>query len=83
MNRNKLVVFWSKREQDFLIRYPRSCDGSLAYGHFCAKRLRRAPGETPPWDFDPSFVKELEARGYDTQTLRFSVERRKPAEEQP
>jgi hypothetical protein len=78
MNRNKLVVFWSKREQDFLFRYPRSADGHLAYGAFCGERMRFAPGQTPPFDFDPSFVKELETRGYDLTTLRFSVERKKP-----
>jgi hypothetical protein len=80
VNRNKLVVFWSRREQDFLIRFPRSADGHLAYGMFCGDRLRRAPGENPPWDFDLSFVKELERRGYDLTTLRFSIER-KPTDE--
>lgn len=26
---NKLKIKWSKREKDFIIYYPRSCDGSL------------------------------------------------------
>jgi hypothetical protein len=73
MTRNKLVVFWSKREDDFLIRYPRSPDGHLAYGHFCAERQRYDYTTRGPV-FDPSFVQELEHRGYDVKTLRFSVE---------
>jgi hypothetical protein len=80
----KLVVFWSKRENDFLIRYPRSCDGHLAYGVFCGDRMRLATAAEQRehnlrWDFDPSFVKELEARGYDTTTLRFECKRRPQA----
>lgn len=74
--RQKLVVFWSKREQDFLIRFPRSADGHLAHHVLLSERMHVAPNQTPPWDFDPSFVKELEARGYDTTTLRFEVTRR-------
>lgn len=68
MKRDKLVVFWSKREQDFLIRYPRSCDGHLAYAAFCSETNRT---------FGRSFVEELKSRGYDLTTLRFSVERKK------
>jgi len=76
--KEKLVVFWSQREKDFLIRFPRSQDGSLAYYVFCCESPVRRFGETPDWGWDPSFVKELESRGYDTTTLRFSVERKSP-----
>jgi hypothetical protein len=27
MNKLKLKVFWSKKEQDFMVSYPRKCDG--------------------------------------------------------
>jgi hypothetical protein len=37
--------------------------------------MRFEPGAVPPFDFDPSFVSELKARGYDVRTLRFSVKR--------
>lgn len=82
-----LSVRWSDREEDFVIRYPRRPDGHLAYGIFCADRMRSNPGwknrlGESPWDFDPSFVKELEARGYDLTTLQFSV-RLKKQEEAP
>lgn len=66
MNANKLVVFWSKREQDFLVRYPRSADGHLANSALLADTNRT---------FEGSFVQQLKDRGYDLTTLRFSVER--------
>jgi hypothetical protein len=80
MNHNKLVVFWSKRERDFLIRFPRSCDGHLAHYVFAGERQRITYGEEReregPVVWDPSFVQDLEKRGYDTTTLRFEVTRR-------
>ena len=76
MKRDKLVVFWSKREKDFLIRYPRSCDGHFAAYLFTAERPR---GHGATLTFDKSAIADLEERGYDTKTLRFSVERRKAA----
>jgi hypothetical protein len=80
---DKLVVFWSKRERDFMFRYPRSWDGGYAHTVFCSERPRVVWGDELkanggfPIAWDPSFVKELEARGYDTTTLRFEVQRRK------
>lgn len=67
---DKLVVFWSKREQDFLIRFPTKPDGHLAHYVFNCEHPR------PNGEWTPSFVAELERRGYDTKTLRFSVERK-------
>ncbi len=74
MNENKLVVFWSKQKKDFLIRYPRSCDGHLVHWVFSGEHPRRdlRTGQTV---FDKSFITELKERGYDVTTLRFSVER--------
>lgn len=76
-----LSVRWSKREGDLLFSHPAyAADGHLLYGTLCADRWR------PDWDGgdvrglrDPSFVKELEARGYDITTLRFSVRYRHDA----
>jgi hypothetical protein len=52
-----------------------SADRSLLYYMFCSDRQR--------WDyekngmaFDPSFVKELENRGYDIKTLKFSIQKK-------
>lgn len=70
-----LMVRWSKRENDLLFHHPGpKPDGHLLYAALCGDRWR------PDWEemrvggvHDPSFVKELEARGYDLTTLRFSV----------
>ena len=70
-----LSVRWSKSEDDFVIYYPRSCDGHLVHHAFCGERMRFEAGNKPPFDFDPSFISELKARGYDVRTLRFSVKR--------
>lgn len=52
-------------------------DGNLMHYIFCGKRQRVTYGnekvEKGPVVFDPSFVEELEARGYDITTLRFSI----------
>ena len=74
-NPDVLSVHWSKREKDFLIHFPRSCDGHLVHHAFTGERMRIAVDKKPPFDFDPSFVDELKARGYDVRTLRFSVKR--------
>ena len=65
---NSLIVKWSKRERDLMIGGPRGCDRHLT--HYA---LNCVPGPTKPGDL--SFVDELEKRGYDITTLRFSVMR--------
>jgi hypothetical protein len=75
-----LVAWWAERGEDVPaggdIKFAwdrHSCDGSLLYSVFCAKR--NAPSFNGP-TLDPSFVEELKARGYDLRTLRFSIDRR-------
>lgn len=80
MDADTLAIRWSKKEKDFLIHYPSSPDGHLCYGHFCCDRPKSRYRITDPMDaFDPSFVDELRARGYDVTTLKFSVKRFKRA----
>jgi hypothetical protein len=63
----KLSVFWSKRENDFLIRYPRKCDGHLIYGRLMTDFF-------PKYERgDKSFIDELEKRGYDLQSMKFEI----------
>lgn len=70
-----LTVRWSKRERDFLIGSPRRPDGHLAHLIFTGKRLREAFSKGGLHNvFDPSFIDELKERGYDVETLRFSVQ---------
>lgn len=69
-----LSVRWSKRENDLLFHHPGpKPDGHLLYGALCGERCRRSydPEDPGGVTYDPSFVKELDARGYDITTLRF------------
>ena len=55
---------------DFVVTYPRRCDGHLIISAFCSGYGRL--GVTRE---GRSFVDELERRGYDPETLRFSIDR--------
>lgn len=46
------------------------CDRALVMNLFCSRQLT--------WDMksEPSFIDELERRGYDLDTLKFSIERK-------
>lgn len=82
-NENKLSVIFDKRQNDFVVKYPRSCDGALAMHHLVNDTLEwRLPtkesGKEYPHNFEiTNFIKELDKRGYDTSTLRFSIELKK------
>jgi hypothetical protein len=71
---SSLRARWSKREKDILISFPSKPDGHLLHIHLNCERR----------GFDdvvmPSLVKELESRGYDITTLKFSIQR-KPKDE--
>ena len=76
-----LLVRWCEQEQDFRVWYPRSCDGGFALSHIvngtftCTKCFQFI---VPIGAQDGrSFVEELEARGYDPKTLRFTIKRKK------
>ena len=76
-NLDKLSVIWDKRVKDFVFKYPRRCDGSLAVNHICGDILKHVmPIEKEaPYNFKKfNFIEELEARGYDVTTLKFSIE---------
>lgn len=78
-NPNKLSVIYDKRQKDFVVKFPRRCDGSLALSHLVGTILQY---EIPidgrpkyPHNFSEfNFKDELEKRGYDTETLKFSIE---------
>lgn len=76
-NIDKLSLIWDKRQNDFVFKYPRRCDGKLIGSHICGDILRHVmPWEkAPPYNFEKTnFAEELERRGYDLTTLRFSIE---------
>ena len=81
-NENKLSVIFDKRQKDFVVSYPRRPDGNLAMYHIVNDRLDwKLPSESDksyPFNYEKfNFVKELESRGYDITTLKFSIELRK------
>jgi len=73
-----LKVKWSKRENDFLIYYPRRCDGALIQQKLFTESMLfdfekyRNKIETP-YKMDYNFIEELEKRGYDKTTLKFEI----------
>lgn len=62
---------------DFLVLYgndvPR-CDRALVMHLFTSKTMSFDHGKGLP-RFEDSFIDELKKRGYDTRTLKFSIER--------
>jgi hypothetical protein len=75
---NKLLFRWDRKQRDFLFYYPRSCDGALVHytmtgksQHIPIGNYNMLAGDAIVWE--PSFLEELEKRGYDLTTLRFEV----------
>ena len=63
--KKRLRANWSKRERDFMFHFPtRSSDGALLHHALCKVEVHE--GRT--------LVEELEARGFDISTLKFSIE---------
>lgn len=74
----KLKVKWSKREKDFMVYYPRRCDGALIQGKLFHKQmifdyLAFLRGEECPYNMEEDFIEELEKRGYDKTTMKFEI----------
>ena len=75
-NENKLSVIYDKRQKDFVVKYPRKCDGALALHTLLGDQLLHVmpSDKKPPYNFKVSnFKEELKKRGYDLETLKFSV----------
>lgn len=51
------------------------CDRALVINAFCSKRQYTDLKTLQP-RFDPSLIDELESRGYDLDTLQFSIKRK-------
>ena len=65
-------------DYDFLVLFGNDtlrCDRALVMHHFTAKKQRYDYKLNQPV-FDDSFIDELEKRGYDTKTLKFSIEKK-------
>lgn len=61
------------------------CDASLLHHVIGSPRIQILYGEERekygyPYKFGPSLLQELETRGYDLSTLKFSIEQKQPAQ---
>ena len=69
-----LYAYWSERERDVEFHFPNKPDGHWLHAWFSDARLGSSLRDE---ESSMGFLKQLEARGYDITTLRFSV-RKKP-----
>jgi hypothetical protein len=80
INKNKLSVIYDNKQKDFVVKYPRRCDGALAINHLVGDILKyKIPDDETRYPYNwvsLNFIKELENRGYDVTTLKFSIELR-------
>lgn len=65
----RLHVRWSKKEDVLLYHHPDFASNGGMLAHYFEGM--RYPG-------DKTLAEELDARGYDIKTLRFSIEKKKP-----
>lgn len=76
--KEKLSIIYDKRQKDFVVKYPKRCDGALALHHLIGDKLvYKLPDENTRYPYNwikENFVEELEKRGYDTKTIKFSIE---------
>ncbi len=75
----ELAMRWGKlphENPDMCMVWGEGCgkrDGALLHYLLCSKRMNWRGGKP---NVEPSFLEELEARGYDLTTLRFSVRKK-------
>lgn len=78
-NERKLSLIYDKREKDFVVKYPRRCDGALIMNTLVNDRMIWCvTSEDNPrnWVME-NISEELEKRGYDLTTIKFSIELKK------
>jgi hypothetical protein len=74
-NLRKLSLIYDKKQKDFVVKYPLRCDGALIMNHIIGDVLKHRVIKEYPNQFDVFNLKdELELRGYDFSTLKFSIE---------
>ena len=80
---NTLKVQWSKREQEIIYIYPVKKDGMVCHHYLACEHKGYVYLEKEGrWGegYMPSFFKELEKRGYDLTTLKFSIKKKVPSD---
>lgn len=64
----RLLLRWSNKENDFLVSFPRFQDGGLLF--MALQHTDLYP------ERKSDLLSELERRGYDLKTLRFSIDKK-------
>lgn len=75
---NELWLNWSKKEKDIMLHYPRKCDGWLMHEYISDEVLEFdylafLQGSNKPYTTRKSLVAELKERGYDIESIKFSI----------
>ena len=76
--KEKLTLRYDKRMNDFRIVFPEGQDGHLLFYHLLSDKLQYGEDKknnTPYTKYN--FAEDLESRGYDLTTLKFSIEKKK------
>lgn len=76
----KAKYFYSKRHRDFVLKWDAGCKQAAVIFHnlFFGAQCRPdyEPRRSCHFKFDPSVLEQLEAAGYDTKTLRVTIEKK-------
>ena len=71
-----LRAYWSKRQGDVLYEFCNKPDGHLLHSFFSCATRPSCDADGKP--VDVTLLDELERRGYDLTTLKFSVKKKVP-----
>lgn len=74
-----LKLRYSKKENDLVCSFPDAADGSLVLSHLCSDVLKWGGLKNVDkggFNYEvTNFIKDLENRGYDIKTLKFSIQK--------
>ena len=75
MLKHQLRAYWSKKENDLLYWHPRQkCDSALLHHWLTSERIHITKlFMEDQIEFKDSFLDELDKRGFDIKTLKFSI----------
>ncbi len=75
----RLQLAWCPKEKDLVVWTPLGVGGNSTGGYVMSTfTAERQPSRFAPFNmpWDPSFIKEMEARGFDITTLMFTIDKK-------
>jgi hypothetical protein len=72
----KLVATWHKRCRDIVFMTPVKADGVALWSAIGCDRTRPSVASFPGFEIERSLIADLDARGYDPKTLKFSISKK-------